>query len=214
MNNHTDEPERERQRKEYERWGLNWIEKQTSYKKIEIRMSWNQASEILQARCLLGVFRLSFHRSVDVFLLFSSVHSSINNSNKEKPPHQCWMMHPCFCFSVNFICRHNRHKQITEMQKVNNLQSEAPSKQKDEILAGFSDCRVAIRVLQPFLFQGKSTVFFSFLLLIENNWYEHFLRNKSLYSCSVVCFTVEIWPSNLFAPILTKILLSDYSAWW
>lgn len=33
MNNHTDEPERERERKEYESWGLNGKEKQTSYKK-------------------------------------------------------------------------------------------------------------------------------------------------------------------------------------
>lgn len=80
-------------------------------------MSWNQASEILQARCLLGVFLLCFHRSVDVLLLFSSVHSSINNSNKEKPQHQFWMMHPCFCFSVNFISTHNSGEQITEMQK-------------------------------------------------------------------------------------------------
>lgn len=80
-------------------------------------MSWNQASEILQAHCLLGVFLLCFPCSVDVLLLFSSVHSSINNSNKEKPQHQCWMMHPCFWFSKNFICTHNSGEQITEMQK-------------------------------------------------------------------------------------------------
>lgn len=78
MNNHTDEPERarERQRKEHESWGLNRKGKKTNKllkKKTEIRMSWNQASEILQARRLLGVFPP----------LFSSL---------------------CRCFAVVFIC--------------------------------------------------------------------------------------------------------------
>lgn len=109
--------------------GLGSERKTNKLWKIEIRMSWNQATEILQARCLLGVFLLCFHRSVDVLLLFSSVHSSINNSNKEKPQHLCWMMHQRSCASVFqwiLFVHTTVGKKITEMSKKNdNLKSNA-----------------------------------------------------------------------------------------
>lgn len=74
------------ERKQKERWGLNGKEKQTSYKKQKGFHEIKHCQHFKQAAYRV-FFLLCFHHSADVLLLFSSIHSSINNSNHGKTQH-------------------------------------------------------------------------------------------------------------------------------
>lgn len=102
MNNHTDEPRRERE-KDVERGE----EKNKQDVKKERRMPMKPGFVNISSMPLTECFSLlCFHHSVDVLLLFSSVHSSIHNSNWESTRHPfpvCLYLLPSF-FVISCIC--------------------------------------------------------------------------------------------------------------
>lgn len=85
---------------------MNGKEKQTRCKKrnkdaLKKKTDFSNISSLLLIKC----FSLRcFHHAADVLLLFSFVHSSINNSNQENTQHLSWLYPLPSFFVINSIC--------------------------------------------------------------------------------------------------------------